>query len=64
MLTELTSSERIQAAVVFRSSGNKRAFWTAYRVAREDWRDALVAGDLGGDGWELFLDSELGVATG
>ncbi|WP_134767824.1 hypothetical protein [Nocardioides sp. 1609] len=56
--------ERIQAALVIRSGGERARFDGMLRLAREDWRDLLVAADLGHGDWRNVLDDVLGPAGG
>jgi hypothetical protein len=55
-------SERVQAALVIRTGGDWQRFQGMLRLAHEDVRDALVAGDLAHDDWRSLLDDTLGVA--
>lgn len=52
--------ERIQAALVIRTGGDLQEFQGMLRLAREDWRDLLVAADLGHDNWPGRLNDLLG----
>lgn len=52
--------ERIQAALVIRSGGDWAKVEGMLRLAREDWRDLLVAADLARDNWPSVLDDVLG----
>lgn len=50
--------ERIQAAVVKLSVGSLDRLAEATRLARSDWRDALMAADFGNvDAHEAWLDA-------
>jgi hypothetical protein len=51
--------ERVQAAVVIASGGQWDRFKSMLELLRLDWRDVLMAGDLGADDWRLVLDAEL-----
>lgn len=55
-------TERVQAAVVKASGGDRRRFEAYAGLADEDWRDVLVAADLGDDDWPARLDEYLGHA--
>lgn len=59
---EIHASERVQAAVVLFAAGNLRRLQQALDLAKADWRDLLMAADLGTDQWPAKLDSELGPA--
>ena len=52
--------ERIQAALVIRTGGDWQEFQGMLRLAHEDWRDLLVASDLGNDDWPHVLNKVLG----
>ncbi|MFV5995167.1 hypothetical protein ACNPQM_22625 [Streptomyces sp. NPDC056231] len=52
-------TERLLAAAVFIADGDIGRFIAAVRGARTDWRDLLVAGDLGREDWSSVLDREL-----
>ncbi|WP_157876803.1 hypothetical protein [Streptomyces graminilatus] len=52
--------ERLLAAAVLIAAGDVDRFRSAVRLAREDWRDLLVAGGLGHGNWPRVLDEELG----
>ena len=52
--------ERIQAALVIRTGGDRQEFQAMLRLASEDWRDLLVAADLDHDTWPGLLDKVLG----
>lgn len=51
--------ERVQAAIVVRSGGDWFRFQAMLELARQDWRDALVAADLANDDWRHRLDTIL-----
>lgn len=53
-------TERIQAALVIRSGGDWARVEGMLRLAHEDWRDLLVAADLGNADWPSVLDDVLG----
>jgi hypothetical protein len=53
--------ERIEAAIVILAAGDWYAFERAARDAELDWRDVLMAADLGFDDWPQRLDDALGV---
>lgn len=52
--------ERIQAALVIRSGGDWKHFEGMLHLVRMDWRDALMAADLGNDDWPHRLAAVLG----
>lgn len=54
--------ERIQAAVVLSAGGDVSRFLSAVDLAEIDWRDALMAADLGNTDWAERLERELGPA--
>jgi hypothetical protein len=54
--------ERVQAAVVLASRGQRDRFESMLQLLTLDWRDVLMAGGLGEDDWRAVLDAELGVA--
>ncbi|MET7544761.1 hypothetical protein ABZS94_03120 [Streptomyces sp. NPDC005500] len=60
---ELSSSrqdtERLLAAAVFIAAGNLNRFISAVQIARKDWRDLLLGGDLADEDWPSVLDQEL-----
>ncbi|MFG1670199.1 hypothetical protein [Streptomyces sp. Y7] len=53
------SAERLLAAAVVIADGDVNRFRSAVRLARTDWRDLLMAGGLGHEGWQRVLDEEL-----
>ncbi len=53
-------SERLIAAVVFMAEGRLEGVDAAFRLAEQDWRDLLVAGDLAHGDWPERLDARLG----
>jgi hypothetical protein len=55
------ASERVLAAVIFRSRGDLDRFLDSVRVAEEDWRDVLMQGGLAHDDWPSKLDELLGI---
>ncbi|ROR91071.1 hypothetical protein [Nocardioides aurantiacus] len=52
--------ERTQAAIVIRSGGDWAKVEGMIRLAHEDWRDLLVAADVGHADWPAVLDDVLG----
>lgn len=54
--------ERIQASIVIRTGGDWRAFEHNIALAKTDWRDSLVAANLGNEDWTQRLDALLGMA--
>ena len=57
---EWTPSERLLAAAVFEANGLESLLEAALRLAETDWRDLLMAGGLGSEGWRQRLDELLG----
>jgi hypothetical protein len=53
--------ERVQAALVLASRGQRERFDSMVQLLRMDWRDVLMAGGLGHDDWRAVLERELGV---
>jgi hypothetical protein len=53
-------SERLIAAVVFMADGRLEGVDEALRLAEQDWRDLLVAGDLANGDWPEQLGARLG----
>jgi hypothetical protein len=51
----------VQAAIVLLAAGDWRALERAAKDAEIDWRDVLVAADLGYEDWPTRLDDMLGV---
>ncbi len=56
----LQDVERIQASLVIRTGGDWQAFQSMLRLVNQDWRDALVAGELAHGDWPQRLDAVLG----
>ncbi len=56
----LQDVERIQAALVIRTGGDWDAFQRMLLLVNQDWRDALVAGELAHGDWPERLDAVLG----
>ncbi|MFC0431654.1 hypothetical protein [Kutzneria buriramensis] len=54
--------ERVQAAVVLYARGDISRLRDRLDLARIDWRDVLVSGDLADGDWPQRLDRELGPA--
>ena len=52
--------ERLIAAVVFMADGRLKGVDEAFKLAEQDWRDLLVAGDVAHDDWPEQLDARLG----
>ena len=52
--------ERLIAAVVFMADGRLEGVDEAFRLADQDWRDLLVAGELAHGDWPEQLDARLG----
>jgi len=59
LLTDVSDSERVRAAIVLASNGDLREFKREAELAVIDWRDVLMDGDLAHDDWAGVLDSEL-----
>ncbi|WRZ91236.1 hypothetical protein OHB54_20455 [Streptomyces sp. NBC_01007] len=53
-------TERLLTVAVLIAAGDIPRFRSAIRLARTDWRDLLVAGELGHDDWPHVLDEQLG----
>lgn len=60
LIAESSEAERVQAAIVLWARGDFTKLRDACRLAREDWRDVLVRGELADDDWREKLDRELG----
>ncbi|MEV0288674.1 MULTISPECIES: hypothetical protein [unclassified Kribbella] len=56
-----TAIERIQAAIVIGGSGDLARVRHMRDLALQDWRDLLLAADLGNQDWARRLDAELGL---
>ena len=54
--------ERVLAAIVISAQGNLDWLRSAVELSRLDWRDVLMNGGLGYEGWPDRLDKELGPA--
>jgi hypothetical protein len=59
-LADKQDSERLQAALVMPARGSAADVTNRLRLARADWRDALVAAGLADGDWIQRLDVELG----
>jgi len=59
-LADRHDSERLQAALVLPARGSAADFTKRLRLARANWRDALVAAGLADEDWRHKLDAELG----
>lgn len=55
-----TTPERLTAAVVLFARGDVHRVRNAVQLALTDWRDLLMAADLGHENWPTRLDEELG----
>lgn len=53
-------SERIRAAIVLFAGGDITKFRQAVELAKVDWRDVLIAGELADADWAVSFDAELG----
>ncbi|WP_246117325.1 hypothetical protein [Cellulomonas composti] len=62
IVDESSDLERVQAAIVLWAKGDLGKLRDASRLAHEDWRDALVRGELADDDWQERLDAELGLS--
>lgn len=60
LVAEASDSERIQAAIVFKSHGDIREVRRQVDLVAVDWRDVLMYSGLEHDGWPSVLDSRLG----
>jgi hypothetical protein len=60
IVSKASDSERIQAAIVLRASGDIVRLRDAVRLTATDWRDTLVGAGLPDDDWAETLDSALG----
>jgi hypothetical protein len=60
MVAAAGDSERIQAAVIFWARGKLERLRSSCELAKQDWRDVLVRGDLADEDWRSRLDAELG----
>ena len=60
LVGEASDSERVQAAIVFVASGDLGLLRNAIALAKADWRDVLVAGELADDDWPQRLFAVLG----
>jgi hypothetical protein len=56
-------AERIHASIVILTHGDYQGFFAALQLARDDWRDALVASGLGDDDWPERLVDALGPSS-
>jgi hypothetical protein len=59
---DANATERIQAAIVLGGGGDLSGVRAMSDLARQDWRDALVASGLADGDWPERLDAELGPA--
>jgi hypothetical protein len=62
IVSEAAASERVQAAILLRASGDLRRLRDAVAVTGRDWRDTLVGAGLADDDWPEKLDAALGRA--
>jgi hypothetical protein len=60
LVSDVAPSERVQAAIVLSAKGDLRKLRDSIALARSDWRDVLVRGDLADEDWTERLDSSLG----
>ena len=51
------NGERVFLAVLHLAAGDLQRFDRAWRLARDDWRDVLVAGGLANEDWPAVLRS-------
>jgi hypothetical protein len=52
--------ERVVAAVVLGSHGDVQVLQQLIDLSRLDWRDVLIAGDVGNKDWPSVLNDQLG----
>lgn len=57
-----TGRERIQAAVLIVAAGDLGRLARQTREVAIDWRDVLMAADLGSDDWPIRVEAFLGEA--
>lgn len=60
--TDNQDVERVLAAVVLAAAGDVSVVRQQVRELRVDWRDVLLNGGLGHEGWPEVLDREFGPA--
>lgn len=60
LATSDAGSERVQAAILILATGDIRRLIRECDEARKDWRDVLMAADLGFDDWPGRVDAFLG----
>jgi hypothetical protein len=63
IVSAAADSERVQAAIVLRASGDLGRLRDAVALTGRDWRDTLVGAGLAEDDWPEKLDAALGPAT-
>jgi hypothetical protein len=61
LVSEISDSERVQAAVVLWARGDLSRIRSSVELAKSDWRDVLVRGDLADEDWPHKLEAELGL---
>ncbi|MER7249915.1 hypothetical protein [Kribbella sp. NPDC000426] len=60
LVSEASDSERIQAAIVFCARGDLTRLRGSLELARTDWRDVLMCGELAHEDWPAKLETQLG----
>jgi hypothetical protein len=63
LVSAISDSERIQAAIVVWGRGDHARVRDAVALAEQDWRDVLMRADLADEDWPSRLDVELGPTT-
>ena len=52
--------ERVQAAIVLAARGDRKRFNDLAELAKQDWRDVLVAAGLADEDWRDQVNEEFG----
>lgn len=60
LATSDAGSERVQAAILILAAGDIGRLFRECDEARKDWRDVLMAADLGFDDWPRRVEAFLG----
>ena len=60
LVSEASDSERVQAAIVMSARGDLYGIRSSVELAKSDWRDVVVRGDLADEYWPDKLEAELG----
>lgn len=63
-VTHLVDPERVHAAILIVSRGNRTMFEDAVEHAETDWRDLIDRAGLADAGWAWVVDQEFGTASG